>query len=53
VDANERRLAVGLFTADSFNVDEVFETVDGGDLALAAFVGSSDNSDFVVFSNGN
>jgi hypothetical protein len=53
VDADEGGLAVGFLAADSFNVDKVFETVHGGDLALAALVGTSDNGDFVVFSDGD
>lgn len=37
-DANGYCLAVGLFARDALDVDDVFETVDGGDLALAALV---------------
>jgi hypothetical protein len=34
-------------------VDEVFQAVNGGDFAFAAFVGASDNGDFVVFADGD
>jgi len=32
-------------------VDDVLETVDGGNLAFAALVRASDNSDFIVLSD--
>jgi hypothetical protein len=34
-------------------VDEVLQSVDGGDFAFTAFVGASHNGDFVVFSDGD
>lgn len=34
-------------------MDDVLETVDGCDFSLAAFVGSADNGDFVIFSDGD
>ena len=34
-------------------MDDIFETVDGGDLAVATFVGAAGYSDFVVFANGD
>jgi hypothetical protein len=34
-------------------VDEVFQPVDGGDFSFTALVGSSDDGDFVVFSDGD
>jgi len=34
-------------------VDDVLETVDGGDLAFATLVGASYDSDFVVLSDGD
>ena len=45
--------SIRLLLRDSLNVNDVFETVDGGDFALAAFVGSADYSDLVVFANGD
>lgn len=32
-------------------MDDIFETIDGGDFAIAAFVGPSDDSDFVIFAD--
>ena len=32
-------------------MDDVLETVDGSDLALAALVGASDDQDFVILSD--
>jgi len=46
-------LAVGLFAGHSLNVDEVLQSVDGGDFAFTALVGASHNGDFVVFSDGD
>lgn len=34
-------------------MDDVFETVDGGDLAVTTFIGAAGYSDFVVFANGD
>jgi hypothetical protein len=44
-------LAGGLVLGDSLDVDDIFETVDGGDLAFATLVGASDHGDFVVLSD--
>lgn len=53
VEAQGDGLARGLVTGDTLNVDNVFETVNGGDLALAALVGATDNGDLVVLADGN
>lgn len=53
VDADGDGLARGLVLGNSLDVDDVFETVDGGDLAFAALVGASDNEDFVVLADGD
>lgn len=53
VDAQGGRLAGGLVAGDTLDVNDIFETVDGGDLALAALGGASDNHDLVVLANGN
>jgi len=53
VNADGHGLARGLFADDALDVDYVFETVDGGDFAFAAFVGAADDGDFVVFSDGD
>ena len=34
-------------------MDNIFKTVYGGDLAVAAFVAAANNSDFVIFANGD
>lgn len=51
VDADWDRLAVRLFSGDSLDMDEVLQSVDRGDLAFTAFLGPSNNGDFVVLSN--
>jgi hypothetical protein len=53
VNADRDRLARGLVLRHSLDVDDVFETVDGGDLSFSAFVGASNNEDFVVLANGD
>jgi len=53
VDAERDGLAVGLVAGDALNVDDVLETVDGGDLALTALVGATDDHDLVVLSDGD
>lgn len=45
-------MTVGLLACDTLDVDEVLETVDGGDLALTALVGATDNGDLVVLADG-
>lgn len=52
VDADGDALAVGLLADDTLNVDDVFETVDAGDLALTALVGATDDGDLVVLADG-
>ena len=44
---------VRLLFRDSLDVDDIFETVHGGDFAFAAFVGATGNGDFVVFADGD
>lgn len=53
VDAQGDGLAVGLVAGDTLDVDNVLETVHGGDLALTALVGATDNGDLVVLSDGD
>ena len=43
MDADGDGLSIGLFAGDALDVDDVFETVDGGDFSFAAFVGTTDN----------
>lgn len=53
VDAQGDALAGGLVAGDTLDVDHVLETVDGGDLALTALVGATDNGDLVVLADGD
>ena len=53
MDANWDGLAVGLLAGNSLDVDEVLQPIDGGDFSFTAFVGASNNGDFVVFSDGD
>ena len=53
VYADRYALSIGLLPRDSFDVNEVFETVDRCDFAFSAFVGAAYNEDFVVFSDWN
>jgi len=53
VNADGDGLARGFVLGDSFDVDDVFETVDRGDLSFAALIGASDNEDFVIFADGD
>ena len=32
---------------------EVFESIDGGNFAFSAFVGTAHNGDFIVLADGN
>lgn len=52
-DAEGNGLAVGLLANDTLDVDDVLQTVDGGDLALTALVGATDNGDLVVLAEGD
>lgn len=46
-------LPVCLLARDTLDVHDIFEAVDGGDGAFTAFVGASDDGDFVVFADRN
>lgn len=50
-DADGDGLAVGLLAGDTLDVDDVFEAVDAGDLALAALVGATLDDDLVVLAD--
>lgn len=52
-DANGDGLAVGLLAGDTLDVDDVFETVDAGDLALAALVAATLDDNLVVLADGD
>jgi len=51
VDAKRDGLTRRLLLDDTLNVDNVLETVDGGDLAFAALVGAPNNNNFIVLSD--
>lgn len=53
VDTQGDALAAGLVAGDALNVDHILEAVHGGDLALAALVGATDNGDLVVLADGD
>ena len=46
-------MAVRFFAGDTFDVNDVLETVDGGDFPGTSFVGAADDGDFVVFAYRN
>ena len=51
-DTDGDALAVALLAGDSLDVHDVFEAVDGGDFAFAAFVAAAFDDYFVVFAEG-
>lgn len=51
MDADGDGLTGGLLADDTLDVYDVLETVDGGDLALTALVGSANDGDFVILSD--
>lgn len=53
MDADGDALAADLLAGDTLDVDDVLETVDGGDLALTALVGATDDGDLVVLADGD
>lgn len=53
MDTDGDGLARRLLLDDALDVDDIFETVDGDDLALAALVGASDNGNLIVLSDGD
>ena len=52
-DAQRYALPICLLTRHALDVDNVFEPVDRGDFAFAAFAGSAHDLDFVVFADGD
>lgn len=53
VDVERDGLVGGFVVGDMFDVDDVFEMVDGGDFVFMVFVGVMDDGDFVVFVDGD
>ena len=52
-NANRHALPVALLLRHALNVDDVFQAVDAGDLALAALVRAALDGDLVVFADGD
>lgn len=52
-DADGDALAVGLLAGDTLDVDNVFETVASGDLALTALVAAALDDNLVVLAEGD
>lgn len=53
VNADLDGLAGGLVFGDSLDVNDVFETVNGCDLAFSALVGSSNDKHFIILPDGD
>lgn len=53
MDSDGDRLAVYLLPCDALDVDDVFETVDGDDLAFTALEGATGDDYLVVFADGD
>ena len=53
MDAGGDALAVGLLAGNTLDVDDVFETVDGGDLSLTTLVGATLDDNLVVLADGD
>jgi len=50
-NADWDRLTVGLLAGDTLDVDDIFQTVDGSDLALTTFVGATGDENLVVLAD--
>ena len=53
VNTDRYALTVRLLSADSFNVNEVLQSVDGGDFSFSTLLRSTNHSYFVVLSDRN
>ena len=51
--SNRNILAVGLLADHALNVNNVLQTVDGGDAALTALLGAPGDGDGIVDTKGN
>lgn len=51
VDSERDGLAGGLLADNTLDVNDVLETVDGGDLSLTTLVGATDNGDLVILAD--
>ncbi|GAO51632.1 hypothetical protein G7K_5728-t1 [Saitoella complicata NRRL Y-17804] len=53
VKTNRGRSTVDLLTDDTLDLNDPLAAVDGGDLALLALLGTTDNEDLVVLADGH
>lgn len=53
MEAKRNALAGSLVAGDTLDVDDVLETIHGGDLTLAALVGATNDGDLVVLADGD
>lgn len=53
VDAQRDALAGGFVAGNALDVNDVFQTIDRGDLALTAFVGTTNDGDLVILADGD
>ena len=51
LDTERDALAIRFFSCNSFDMNEVFQPVDGRDFSFSALVGASYNGDFVISSD--
>lgn len=51
VDAERDGLSRGLLADNTLDVNDVLETVDGGDLSLTTLVGATNNGDLVILAD--
>lgn len=53
VDADGDRLSVYLLSGDALDVDDVFQAIDGNDLAFTTLERATGDDDLVVLANGD
>lgn len=53
VDAKRNGLTAALLSLNTGDMNNIFETVDGSDLALATLVGATDDGDLIILSDWN
>ncbi|KAB8294029.1 hypothetical protein EYC80_009488 [Monilinia laxa] len=51
MDTERNGLSRGLLLDDTLDVDDVFETVDGGDLSLGTLVGATNDGNLIILSD--
>lgn len=53
MDADGDRLSVYLLPGDALDVDDVFQAVDGNDLAFTTLERATGDDDLVILANGD